>query len=271
MGIHAVQKKSCYRLFCLYPLSLMLISLFSIISIAAALEVQPFDCAKCHVAQINQIVADGSKHTTEISCLDCHPQHLPDSTETIMDCIVCHEGQQHYQIGDCLHCHMNPHMPMTHLRDPLKPARDECLSCHSDVGQGMAASPSRHSELFCNRCHNHHKEIPECLECHGAHLEEQTATDCFRCHQAHQPLQIVPSGYLPTSFCRVCHQEAARNLAETNTNHVGINCVSCHKGQHPSTPACHNCHGLPHSQIIHSKHQNCLECHVDAHRLISGR
>jgi hypothetical protein len=70
MGIHAVQKKSCYRLFCLYPLSLMLISLFSIISIAAALEVQPFDCAKCHVAQINQIVADGSKHTTEISWLD---------------------------------------------------------------------------------------------------------------------------------------------------------------------------------------------------------
>ena len=271
MGIHAVQKKSCYRLFCLYPLSLMLISLFSIISSAAALEVQPFDCAKCHVAQINQIVADGSKHTTEISCLDCHPRHLPDSTDTITDCIVCHEGQQHFQIGDCLHCHMNPHMPMTHLRDPLKPARDECLSCHSDVGQGMAASPSRPSELFCNRCHNHHKEIPECLECHGAHLEEQTATDCFRCHQVHQPLQIVPSGYLPTSFCRVCHQEAARNLAETNTNHVGINCVSCHKGQHPSTPACQDCHGLPHSQVIHSKHQNCLECHVDAHRLISGR
>jgi hypothetical protein len=271
MGIHHLHKKSSYKRFFISFSSMVFVCLFLSVLNAAALEAQLSDCVKCHAGQISQLVADGSKHATEVSCLDCHPRHLPESTEMITACVVCHEGQPHYQIKDCQHCHMNSHMPMTHLRDPLKPVREECLSCHAEVGQGMIVSPSRHSELFCNRCHNYHKEIPECLECHLSHREEQSAADCYRCHKAHQPLQVVPSGYLPVSFCRVCHQEAARDLAATKTNHVGINCVSCHREEHPSTPACQDCHGVPHSQVIHSKHQNCLECHVDAHRLVSGR
>ena len=180
-------------------------------------------------------------------------------------CLKCHGHTYFYYYNDWVERDIKERMNPYYIVDSAQfyvsnHWNFRCVDCHSEDYQEFPHAGELRME-----------PIYECLDCHGAHLEEQTATDCFRCHQTHQPLQIVPSGYLPASFCRVCHQEAARNLAETNTNHVGINCVSCHKGQHPSTPACQDCHGLPHSQVIHSKHQNCLECHVDAHRLISGR
>jgi len=252
-------------------MSLIFISLFSCVAIASDLEIPADDCAGCHVYQLQMIVADGGKHATEVSCLDCHPRHPPEAENTITACVSCHEGQPHFQIGSCRHCHINPHMPMAHLRDPLKPVREECLSCHAGVGQEMAAAPSRHAEFFCNRCHNQHKEIPGCLDCHETHLQKQSAEDCLHCHSAHRPLRVVVTGYVPAAFCAVCHEEEARELAVTNTNHGGVNCNYCHKGLHPSTPSCQECHGLPHPQAIHSQHRTCLDCHEDAHRMVSGR
>lgn len=211
------------------------------------------------------------KHSTEIGCLDCHPQHPPKGENTTVPCVFCHTEQPHFQIGDCLHCHADPHKPLVSLRETLKPARKECLSCHAEVGQQMSAELSRHAELFCTRCHDRHGFIPGCLDCHGPHLSNQTATDCLRCHQAHRPLEIVPAGYVPVTFCHVCHKKEAEDLAETNTNHRAIKCVYCHKGQHPSIPKCMDCHGLPHSKSLQRQYRKCLDCHGDAHRLISNK
>jgi hypothetical protein len=75
---------------------------------------------------------------------------------------------------------------------------------------------------------------------------------------------------VPAAYCQVCHQEEGRDLAATTSLHGGVNCVYCHKGQHPSTPSCQECHGLPHGQILHSKFRRCLQdCHGDAHALLS--
>lgn len=240
-------------------------------SAGGSLELQADDCAKCHVFQMKMVAEHGGKHATEVGCLDCHPQHPPKGKNTKVPCVLCHKGQPHFQVGDCLRCHANPHKPIESLRDPLNPEKKACLSCHAGVGQEMDAAPSRHAKLFCNRCHNHHKEIPGCLDCHEPHLPEQPAADCLRCHPAHQPLKITPIGYVPATVCRSCHKKPADDLADTRTNHGGISCLYCHKGQHPSTPDCQDCHGLPHAQSIHSQYRNCLECHGDAHKLISNR
>lgn len=266
--------KSLIYFYCKYAILLIFLLLASLstqVLAAEGPELQAEDCVKCHRFQVRMVAEGGGNHASEVGCLECHPQHPPKVNDTKVACVHCHEGEPHFEIGDCLHCHVNPHRPLESLRDPLKPVRKECLSCHSDVGQEMTVAPSRHSELFCNRCHNSHKKIPGCLDCHGPHLGEQSARDCLRCHSAHQPLQVIAAGYVPATFCKVCHAKQASNLADTNTNHGGINCTYCHEGVHPSTPACQECHGLPHPQAIHSKHTNCLECHGDAHRLISHR
>jgi hypothetical protein len=250
---------------------LLLILLTPQIAAAEVSELQEDDCGKCHAFQLRMVAQDGGRHSTEVGCLDCHPQHPPKGENSITACDLCHAGEPHFQIGDCLHCHANPHKPLVSLRDSLKPERKACLSCHVEVGQRMTAAPSRHAQLFCNRCHSRHKEIPDCLDCHEPHISGQTVEDCSKCHPAHQPLLIAPTGYVPATFCRACHKKEFNDLADTKTNHGGINCDYCHKGRHPSTPVCQDCHGLPHTQSIHSQYRNCLECHGDAHRLISNR
>lgn len=271
MGIHDLQMKCRYSLFCTYLLSLVLVSPVSSATSASVMDVQHSDCVKCHAVQIKQMIADSGKHATEVACLDCHPRHLPESTETITSCDACHEGRPHYQIKDCSYCHMDAHRPMTFLRDPVKPARVECLSCHAEVGQEMTASYSQHARLFCNRCHKLHKDTPACMDCHRPHLLGQREDACSLCHQAHQPRSVYITRYVPESFCRACHEQQAVDLSVSSTRHGGINCIHCHAGQHGERQDCRDCHGLPHVTEIHRQHGDCLVCHDDAHRLISGR
>ncbi|MFO7981882.1 MAG: hypothetical protein R6V08_00330, partial [Desulfuromonadales bacterium] len=159
-------------------------------------QLEPGDCIKCHRFQSARMAETGSLHATAVGCMDCHPGHPPETDVMVVPCGSCHAGQPHDEVGHCLHCHTDPHQPLASLRDPLKPARKECLSCHAPVGELMAASPSRHAELFCNRCHDQHKRIPDCLECHDPHTSSQATPDCLGCHPAHQPMQIELSGYV---------------------------------------------------------------------------
>jgi hypothetical protein len=247
---------------------LLLISAATFVSAAGVSEQPSADCGECHGFRMHMIKAYGGEHGTEISCLDCHSQHEQGEKSETVACSECHEGEDHYQVKDCLHCHMNPHKPIESLRDPLKPARKECISCHADVGTEMTQAPSRHSKLYCTRCHDSHQFVPSCLDCHNPHLVQQTDYDCLHCHPAHSPLKIEPTGYTPRTFCQVCHIEEARNLANTRTNHRWLNCVYCHKGPHTSSPNCRDCHGLPHTPSTHSQERECLACHSDVHLLI---
>lgn len=240
-------------------------------TVSVASSLNDVDCQKCHRFQVQKISAAGGKHASAIGCQDCHPQHPPNGKQIISACNSCHFEHPHFQLDDCLHCHTDPHQPLVSLRDTIKPEKKACMSCHDKVGQQMSDSPSRHAQLFCTRCHSRHKEFPDCLDCHVGHQQNQTTADCVKCHQAHQPLRINPVGYIPAGFCRPCHIRQTNDLAATATNHGGIQCTYCHKGEHPAIPKCQDCHGLPHTQAIHSQFRKCLDCHGDAHNLISGR
>ena len=252
-------------------LGILLLLLAGGLSAPAAGEksaLQPEDCRKCHGLITGTMAAADGRHATAVACLDCHPQHPPEGRQTILPCGACHDRRPHFGIGDCRHCHVDPHQPLVSLRDPLKPARTSCLSCHPEIGEQMASAPSRHAELFCNRCHRRHRELPGCLQCHSPHLSSQDEADCRLCHDAHRPLRIVPKGQVPSSQCRACHRQAADALAATGTDHGVLGCSYCHSGAHPSTPKCRDCHGLPHAPSFHSRYRDCLACHGDAHNLI---
>jgi len=241
-------------------------------STAIGIEVSDWsidECGKCHSFKVRMISSDGGKHAEEISCVDCHPGHPPGTERVTMDCIDCHDGRAHFTIGNCFNCHIDPHRPLVTLRDTLKPARMECISCHDDIGAEMVKFPSLHAELFCTSCHSRHKEVPGCLDCHSPHELKQSDKDCSLCHSPHSPGEVVLRGYIQASFCRTCHRQQADDLAETKTTHGGLNCTNCHKDFHPNLPECRDCHGLPHNQDIHRHFRDCLECHEDAHNLIS--
>jgi len=239
---------------------------------AAALEVQlqPTDCVKCHSQQPAEIAANGGKHKTEITCLDCHVEHLPWGTDTIPQCSRCHSDTSvaHFRLDNCLGCHTNPHMPIASLQLPAD-AKDQCGTCHEQELKWVQDNPSKHAEKSCVFCHWAHGKIPNCSKCHEPHLEGQVMDDCLTCHQnPHKPLEIVPPDNTKVEFCGACHDEVAANLAKTPYKHSKLLCVYCHKGEHPTVPKCQDCHGTPHGPGIHKAMPNCLDCHMDPHNLV---
>lgn len=264
--------KGRFRLFWTSSVLLLgvLACLICIVDVSAD-ELNAGDCGLCHGFQMKMVALGGGKHATEIGCNDCHSQHLGKLEPMIASCDDCHDGQSHYRSNNCQHCHVDAHMPLFHLRDPVKPARQECLSCHTEVGEKMTAEPSRHAQLFCNRCHQQHKEVPQCQNCHPPHLQSQSSDDCLNCHPAHRPLAIALVRYVPIAFCRTCHALQAQDLAVNTTHHGRLNCIDCHKGRHTMILECRDCHGLPHVMALHRKHTSCQSCHGSAHQLVSGR
>lgn len=230
-------------------------------------KLQVTDCIKCHTKEPQWIESNGGKHKTEITCLDCHVEHLPDGTDRIPQCSRCHEGTAHFQLENCLGCHTNPHMPIASLKLPEN-AKAECGTCHEQEVKWIDENPSKHAEHSCTFCHDVHGRIPDCSECHEPHKDGQKTADCLTCHNPHMPLKIVPPEDTPVAFCGACHSDVAESLSKTTTKHGQLSCVYCHKGTHPTVPACQDCHGLPHGEAIHKSFPQCENCHMDPHMLV---
>ena len=258
--------RSCVRLFGATILSVIITAAFTLPAAAeerATLAVT--DCVKCHQKEPATIASQGGKHKTAVTCLDCHEEHPPWGTDVIPVCSKCHEGRSHFELENCLGCHTDPHQPLnlTLADDLVTP----CLTCHEQQGQEFKDYTSKHAQQSCTFCHNVHGFIPNCSECHEPHAQGQTMDDCLVCHPVHHPLQISYPETTPRAFCVPCHEEAGKQLAKTTTKHQTFTCAFCHRGTHPSVPQCQNCHGEPHSPIMHQKMPNCLDCHIDMHYL----
>lgn len=129
------------------------------------------DCIKCHIKAPTDIAAAGSKHKTEIGCQDCHSGHPPTTRKIIPLCSQCHEGKAHYKLAVCNSCHFNPHTPLN-----IKfgnNVTDACVTCHADQIVKLRTNKSKHSALYCSKCHDTHGKIPNCTQCHKAHATDQ--------------------------------------------------------------------------------------------------
>ena len=226
------------------------------------------DCRKCHEKIVIDTSTRGAKHSTEVTCLDCHSEHPPKGTEVVPACSMCHDPAEknHFSADNCLDCH-NPHHPLEINFSKIAMVKPSCISCHHDEGTQLSEYPSKHSELDCKECHLEHGRFLACLECHEPHIEEMTYQDCLTCHKPHMPMVVKYPETVPSTFCTGCHIREAELLLGTSTLHRQLSCAYCHKTQHKLIPQCTICHGMPHSNPLHAKFPDCLKCHIDAHGL----
>lgn len=224
-------------------------------------------CKECHEGPPQAIQEAGGKHKTAVGCTDCHVGHPPKVADNIPECSMCHQGEAHFQLENCMGCHVNPHKPLNlNLSGDLKAA---CLTCHQPIGTQLQQKPSAHTELYCNSCHmDTHGYIPECLNCHGPHSDEMGAGDCSKCHQnAHQPKGVTYDASIKSSYCASCHGGIYETLQASQYKHSQLACATCHQDQHGMIPTCASCHGEPHPQAMVQAFEGCLDCHLDPHDL----
>jgi predicted CXXCH cytochrome family protein len=225
------------------------------------------DCIKCHQKVQETINANGGKHKTAVTCMDCHRGHPPmvSKEKIIPACKECHAGKAHYEIEGCNSCHSDPHAPLemklaANITDP-------CISCHEKEGEDLKNNPNKHTNLSCTGCHPVHKEIPLCLNCHQPHSPEMVNKDCLMCHPAHKPLVITYGSNMPSKYCAACHKNISDTLTGVGTKHSSLACVFCHKERHKMIPTCESCHGTPHPAGMLSQFPQCDMCHISAHSL----
>jgi hypothetical protein len=224
------------------------------------------DCAKCHPQEPQLIAANGAKHKTAVTCLNCHREHPPLGKKAVPECSMCHKGKAHYAIGKCGSCHANTHTPLA-ITFP-EGSSAACVSCHGTEGDQLKKYPSAHSKQECTLCHpTKHRAILKCAECHSPHLQGQTYEECLACHKPHMPLNITYKDPA-NKVCAACHAKVAEGLDKTATKHHDLKCAYCHRDKHGMVPTCETCHGQPHPAAMHQKFPKCNQCHIDAHALV---
>lgn len=232
-------------------------------------DLQVTDCGKCHPAFVQQVEEGGTKHKTEVTCLDCHEGTHPPGVakgSLVPQCSKCHTDQPHFKLENCLGCHNNPHQPLNIVfAGDVKPA---CNTCHSEVVAEIDSNPSKHSEVDCSFCHDKHGYKPDCLNCHAVHVENQKFEDCLKCHQVHNPRQLAYGTEIPNSDCGGCHGDIRQTLESGSTKHAGFQCVFCHADKHGNVPKCQGCHEAPHNPEMLSKFPSCNDCHQSAHNIL---
>ncbi len=224
------------------------------------------DCVKCHADQVNDMAAAGGAHRG-VSCPRCHAGHPPKVAKPIAPCGTCHlkAKNDHFEkeMPACLNCHTNPHRP---LDISLKGAgKDACLTCHGPESWLLRKYESKHTALDCSQCHDVHRKIPQCIQCHRPH--PGIADKCKNCHSAHMPKVEAFPADMPLKNCGSCHKTPAALLGATASKHKNLSCVDCHKLKHKFKPACQDCHGSPHPEGILVKFPECGMCHKGAHDL----
>jgi predicted CXXCH cytochrome family protein len=243
-------------------------------------EVQPLtleECARCHSTHYNWLKDNGGRHQT-VACTECHEvfhayNPLRNNYADIMPkCSSCHDiphGSAE-PVTKCLECHTNPHQPLVSIPAPDK-LEGRCQLCHSEVADSLQAEVSKHTEQECSSCHSDkHGRIPLCAECHENHspMVVLETPDCLACHPVHTPLKISYPLTQAKEVCAGCHDQAYQLLQERQTKHSVLTCAKCHP-VHGQLPACQDCHGKPHSEIIHQKFAQCGDCHGIAHDIVA--
>lgn len=138
-------------------------------------------CSDCHRDQADQLTALPSRHT-DLSCSDCHhTQH-----GQIPSCAECHQPHFAAQaFTSCSDCH-DVHQPLSiELGETIE--LQTCDACHSDIYSKWQGTSSKHGQVSCSACHEAHKKIPQCQDCHTtptSHSKKllEKFPRCLDCH-----------------------------------------------------------------------------------------
>lgn len=222
------------------------------------------ECVQCHAGRVNEIATAGGKHRS-VPCVGCHYGHPPEVAKPIAQCSKCHlkARKSHFEVTGCINCHKNPHTPL----NISFAGKDACLNCHGLQVEQLRDNKSKHSALNCSTCHDVHRKVPQCAQCHSLPHSGKVAGHCERCHNAHMPKLVTYADDIPSKDCGACHSKAADLLSANTSSHHPLECARCHQGKHRVIPACQDCHGSPHPASIMAKFSKCSQCHNVAHDL----
>jgi hypothetical protein len=242
----------------------------------------PKACNQCHQ---NQPIIAASKHT----CTACHDQHDGGTARACKTCHaeqVAHPNALHSTEGSCVGCH--PPHDKAHLAKADHHQAVACTTCHAQPSHAKAQCLDCHkahdakplqTAALCNRCHADKVKTTEgtghaqCLTCHqkAAHAPATTPPPCATCHAAE--IASAPPGHAqcvnchqsphapkPSATCATCHQKQATTGHGTHTS-----CTTCHRPHGPNgvakPPACESCHPVDQRKGLHSIHRSCESCH----------
>ena len=204
-------------------------------------------CGKCHFTAFDLMSQEGGKHNK--GCTFCHFQH-----GIKPKCTQCHGLIHGTQIQDCKNCH-DEHAPLRVLSSST--LEEYCTRCHPHQMGEFSNYPGRHADLKCIHCHQVHRHIESCINCHAPHSTELTYEDCLICHPAHMPQEIDYPESIANTNCAFCHEAVSNALVEGDTKHSTLGCSYCHE-VHEMIPECQDCH-TPHTPDMIN--EDCIGCH----------
>ncbi len=163
------------------------------------------ECVKCHAARVHDVATAGGKHRN-VPCVGCHFGHPPEVKKPIALCSKCHmkERKSHFELTDCLNCHRNPHTPLT----VTFKGKGACLDCHFLQQEQIMRNKSKHTALDCSACHDVHRKVPQCTQCHIPH-SGKISGGCKQCHKrAHAEACDLCRGYPFKRLRRVSQEKS---------------------------------------------------------------
>ena len=140
-------------------------------------------CAPCHTKEGNEINKYPSKHTSDVTCADCHAE----KHGYIPECSACHDSHSpkvELATADCMVCHP-VHKP-TQITYGQETISLVCAGCHGEALNLLQKKETRHTTVKCVSCHPAtHKNILSCTKCHGEPHPKGMMMDMTKCGDCH--------------------------------------------------------------------------------------
>jgi hypothetical protein len=208
-------------------------------------------------------IFNSTKEEVATKCFQCHlePKHKVQTPYNI--CTDCHYTDDHNALSLTFNFILAKEGEINN---------NFCIECHEPQCSELKEVGHIHEDT-CTACHNDHKRIPGCLDCHDPSyvgpyhdLSSLEFEVCTNCHSGGAHTRPVINDEMD---CSICHSDWYMiNLEKFGGKHFTNpnlgKCSSCHT-EHKKYPTCTDCHGKfpPHQVNITEPdpNQDCTVCH----------
>lgn len=265
-------------------------------------------CTFCHTVSGTQ---EHQHEALKQGCLSCHRPHesnakfllKTDTTEQL--CATCHAvplkryAHGPFAQGQCTVCHQ-PHQSPSRMLLRGGEGSQHCYTCHTDLRDTMKDSSHVHKPARedCVTCHSPHSSDYErelkapigknCLSCHpdvgkqmaGATVKHDAMTsdhECANCHTAHASNHASLLKRRMDNSCLVCHAKPVKADGGRIVENIkpALSARFLHGPvQQGECASCHEVHGSTHAQLLKKsfptsfytpfaveKYALCFSCH----------
>jgi hypothetical protein len=228
-------------------------------------------CLLCHDSTGNKVIFESSgfklynstKSEFALKCFTCHIELKHKIQTPYNNCTECHYLDDHNSLSLSFNLILAEHGQINN---------EFCIECHEQECSELQKVGHTHEDI-CTSCHNDHKIIPGCLDCHdpsdvGPYHDLGTPEFevCTDCHKGGAHTRPVINDEMD---CSICHSDWYMiNLENYGGKHFTNpnlgKCSSCHTA-HKEYPTCRDCHGIfpehKDNGVIQDPNHDCKICH----------